>query len=498
MNRTEALEALDAAEPFDVCIIGSGPAGTILGRSLVERGVRTVIVESGTTLGRWFLDSGMRELAAYDFSGDTDYPLTRTRARALGGTSNFWTGRCERLQPADFEDHSYSPDGGWPVRYDDLAPYYETAERALRVRGGKLSDYYPPRESDLPLPAGSDISRLRELMAEVGITVDDSPSATPAKGWHTFRVQKELLPDFVASPHALLVSGLTVRRLVPDSEGRITAAEARTLEGAEKTIRARYYVVCCGGIESPRLLMLSRSKDFPGGIGNRHDRIGRGFNEHAGVNFYGGLRASWKNLLPHYKLGRSYQFYDSFKQEGLGGVLAVFIQSWFFPNHLMSVSPSKIASGLLRILRRIGRPELYIGATIEMLPCDSNRVTLSETRKDRFGDPLAHLYFSFTDEDRRTLEKLRQTIRGVYEKLGARDVREGEITWSRHHIGTCRMGNDPETSVVDANLRVHESPNLHLCGAEVFATGGAGPPVLTLTALALRLADHIVERVKGS
>jgi choline dehydrogenase-like flavoprotein len=141
------------------------------------------------------------------------------------------------------------------------------------------------------------------------------------------------------------------------------------------------------------------------------------------------------------------------------------------------------------------KPTLYIGASIEMRISDSNRVVLSDKIKDCFGNPLAHLICNYADEDLRTLERSRELIRGIYRKLGATDVEEIEVSWSRHHQSTCRMGDDPGTSVVDRNLRVHDSPNLYLCGSEVFVTGGAMQPCLTISALAHRLADHLASRL---
>ena len=135
-----AIEALDVSEPYDVCIIGSGFAGSILAQGLAEHGVRTLLLESGGSLSRWFLDPRVKQLAAYTVSGDADYLTARTKARALGGNSNFWTGRCERFHPSDFETHPYTPaDNPWPVGYADLDPYYEQAERTLKVRGGPPS-----------------------------------------------------------------------------------------------------------------------------------------------------------------------------------------------------------------------------------------------------------------------------------------------------------------------------------------------------------------------
>src|SRR5688572_6461831 len=128
------LGALDAAEPYDVCIVGSGPAGTVLGTQLVEAGLKVLMLESGGSILDWLRDKRLKQLASYEFTGDTNYPLTRTSTRVVGGNSNFWTGRADRFHPSDFEQHPYTPpDNPWPFRYPDIEPYYDRAERTLRV-----------------------------------------------------------------------------------------------------------------------------------------------------------------------------------------------------------------------------------------------------------------------------------------------------------------------------------------------------------------------------
>jgi glucose dehydrogenase len=491
------ISALESSEIFDVCVVGSGFAGMIVGKSLVERGVRTVVLESGSSLLRWFTDRRIRQLAAYEFSGNTNYPLARTRARAVGGTSNFWTGRCERFHPSDFEPNPYTPSANpWPIRYADVEPYYQRAEKTLRVRGGMLSKYAPPRSNGATLPGNSVNPNLKSLVAKAGVAVDSSPTATPRRGFRFFRVHKEIRPAFLASPEGLLVPGMTITKLVADRDRRIIGAEARTLSGKTHIVRAKKYVLACGGIETPRLLLLSRSDLFPKGIGNAHDLVGRHFNEHPGVNFYARIPANGNGFDLRHKIGRSHQFYDEFRSEGLGSVLLVFIQSLVFPNHLMTPKLSAIPKTLVTLPSRVTSPMLYIGATIEMRPSAANRVTLAEHSKDCFGNPLAHLSFNYTESDLRTLERARKLIRDIHDKLGAKDVSEGEVTWSRHHLSTCQMGDNPRTSVVDRNLRVHECPNVYLCGSEVFVTGAAAPPVLTITALAHRLSDHLITSLR--
>jgi choline dehydrogenase-like flavoprotein len=170
------------------------------------------------------------------------------------------------------------------------------------------------------------------------------------------------------------------------------------------------------------------------------------------------------------------------------------IQSWVFPHHLMS--PSQPLRDLLRVPGRVLRPILYLGPTIEMRLRDENRVILSEHAKDCFGNPLAHLIFNFSEEDRRTLDLTRKLTLKIFKDLGIDRMKEAELTFSRHHIGTCRMGDDAKTSVTDRTLRVHGCPNLYLGGCETFVTGAAVPPVLTIVALAHRLADELLSGLR--
>jgi choline dehydrogenase-like flavoprotein len=487
------LDALDAADAYDVCIIGSGFSGTILGTELAKAGARTIILESGHGMAGWLFDGRVKGLADYEVSGDADYPTKRTKARLVGGNSNFWTGRCERMHPSDFGPHPYLPKGNpWPIGYRDLEPYYDRAERTLRVRGGELSEHMPPRQGPLPLPATTDLASLKAQFASVGVTVDVAPTATPTRGLRFFRIQDEVLPEFHKSGRGTLVTGVTVTRLlVGGADRRIVGAEARSLDGTvTKTVRARLFVVACGGIETPRLLLLSRSDAFPHGIGNEHDRVGRGFNEHPSTNFYAKMTHSKDTVLPRHRIGRIHQFYETLRPQGLGSIDISVIQSWMFPHHLLP--PVELAFEAFRTLSRIRRPTLYMGPNIEMRPVDDNRVTLSRNMRDRFGNPAAHLHLDLTEDDRRTFEGAETIVRGIFDRLGATSIRKPPVvTFGRHHIGTCRMGASPRTSVVDPSLRVHGTPNLYLLGAETFVTGGAVTPTLTIVALAYRLAQRI-------
>jgi choline dehydrogenase-like flavoprotein len=460
------LSVLDQENSFDVCIIGSGPAGTVLGKDLVGRGLKTIILESGLHLLEDPSDARIRELEVYRSSGSVDYPIASTRVRALGGTSNIWTGRCTRLYPLDFETNAYTPEGAaWPITYADLEPYYNQAEKTLRVRGDILSDYQAPRNVDLPLSGRNNISALRSLMAEADIVIDDVPTSTGR--WSPrgpIRVATDLLPTFTKSPHATLLSGVTATQLIVESTGNVSGVEVQTLDRQVRIVRARAYVIACGALESARLLLVSRSPAFPDGIGNGHDLVGRFFMEHPHIFFNGRI----SKMPSSYQLGRTYQFYEQFKREGLGSVTLVFYWDPEKPNN-----------------------NLKMAASLEMRPSPMNCVSLAPDLRDYFGNPGVDLSLNFTDEDLNTFSQARSLIQQIYADLGAENVREGRMDWGHHHMGTCRMGNDPATSVLDSNLRVHESSNLYVASSAAFVTCGPAHPTLALTALSHRLADHL-------
>ncbi len=471
-------EDLRHAEPFDVCIIGSGPAGAVLGLDLVRRGLRILILESGPDLWTTVADARLKLIHQSTNAGSIAYPGDVSRMRGLGGTSNIWTGRCDRLHPIDFTANAYTSDKArWPISYAHLQPYYSQAEQTLRVRGGRMSAFGPPRDNDLPLPADADISGLKNLLQDVGIVLDDSPTSTSPNGGGPVRAAQDLLPTFTVQSGASLIGGATVTSLLADASGRIIGAEVRDLDRQLHTVKARVFVISAGAIESPRLLLLSRSERFSEGLGNTYGQVGRFFNEHPNLNFQGMITDDGDALASAHELGRCHQYYDEFKRRGLGSVLLVFARS--------RESDNQNRTGAMAKLR--------IGATMEMEPMASNRVSLSAHLRDYFGNPVPEIHLNFSERDQKTMTAVRELIGNIYARLGASDVQEMDLTWSHHHIGTCRMGDNPRSSVTDANLRVHGCPNLYVLSSASFVTGGASHPTLVIVALAHRLARHLHE-----
>jgi len=486
---------IDENAMFDVCIIGSGFAGGVLGDALVKQGIKTVILESGPDPRGKTVDPRFQQLNAFRSIGPIVYPVTSSRFRGLGGTSWLWGGICTRLHPRDFEKSTYSGGASWPITYKDLQPFYRQAEAALRVRGGGSSKYHPPRSEKYPLPADRDVSPLEAMVAKAGIILSDMPYSTSISSKPSFfsdrfgpRVQMtdSHLPNFQKSSYGSLFSEVTVTRLLADESGLIRGAEVKDLDRNVKILRARVYVVACGGLESPRLLLLSRSSSFPTGIGNNHDLVGRFFTEHRPAVFIGQVTMDWRNFSYYALKGFSYQFYEKFKNAGMGGMRLGFDLEGAVDR--ADFSTAEVGNILNRILNR--RLEITVGS--EMKPTFSNRVILDAEARDYFGNSQGNLFLKESEDEIKTLNAAKEIVRKVYADLGAKNVEElPRNVWAHHHMGTCRMGDDARTSVVDRNLQVHGTRNLFVGGSAPFVTSGTAHPTLSLTALSLRLAEYL-------
>lgn len=476
-GRQAQLAEVLAAPPFDVCIVGSGPAGAILGLELVRAGVRTVILEAGVNPSRLANNDRYALLNTATQSGDQSYPLVATRAMMPGGTSALWTGNTPRLLPIDFGRNSYTPDGAaWPVTYAQMSPYYDRAEEIFRVSGERGAPHAAPRTQRLRYEHKGGNQESKDLLRRAGVSAFDTFRSKMQNGG-PLRVARDILPQFASASSAAFVQGVTVRKLMGSSPEQIAGVEVSDLEGNHSVLRARIYVLAAGAVEGARRLLLSQSEYFPDGLGNRFDQVGRTFTDHLQRNFTSRLtpdRQLRSAELP--QTVRSYQFYESSKREGLGGIALI--------SSLRSTDGEDV--------------ELMLTGSCELEPHPSNRVTLHESERDVHGDLVAHLHFSATQRDRATGDRMVGIIRDVAGKLNARDLQELPPHWAHHHLGVVRMGNDERTSVVDRDLKVHGVRNAYVLTSGNFVTSGPANPTLLIGAFACRLADHLVTEFRES
>lgn len=454
-----------AADEIEVCIVGSGPAGAVLALELARRGVRTLLVEGGP------FQTGRPDTATEDDFLMTRvtpvrYPIDETRFLGDGGTSNLWTARCPRFQGFDFDAaNSFLPKGApWPIAYSDIEPYYTRAERELDVRGGPGGRFSPPRVAPLPPDPAREPACLSDLMGAAGLVTEVPPVSHASQMTHT------QLPQFIREPSARFLRNTRIVGVLTGPGGRVTGLQARS--GDETSIiRAQHFVLACGGIEAPRLLLHSRTSEFPTGIGNSFDQVGRHFTENIFMDI-GTVRLPASRACGNQE-AMSWQFYDEFKQRGLGG--AVF-------EYVGSASESSVR----------------ISAVVEMRSVPTNRVVLHGQARDAFGAPAADVILLISDDERATWTHAKAVGMRIAASLGGVGYRNGtRLAWCHHHVGSCRMGRDSRTSVVDQDLKVHGTDNLFVAGSATFVTAGVGSPTLLLTALSIRLADHLAAKVRS-
>ncbi|MFB6305052.1 MAG: GMC family oxidoreductase [Haloferacaceae archaeon] len=538
------------SERVDVCVVGSGPAGSLIAHRLAERGHEVVVLEAGERfdpesrtermersirpghgpLSVWDM-GGPRD--AYASSGERYYPLNAARVKGVGGSTLHWQGMVMRLHEADFETESrYGVGSDWPIDYEDLRPYYARAEAALGVAGAADNPFAPPREEPFPLPAfppSHSDAIFAEACERLGIATHSVPNARNSESYDGesrcvgYGTCKPICPSgakYDATRHvakaeaagARVVDRVPVQRLEHDRSGdRVVAAVYATPDGETHRQEARHFVVACGGVETPRLLLLSKSETYPDGLANSSGLVGRYFMDHLFAGTGGVIDRRTRQHHVGFNTTETHQFYDdpgAGTEEGVPAANADrselgSIKLEFFNYAGPSPVETALEDGgwgddLLGTLRDAYGNHVAVGGLVEQRPVKENYVGLDPSTTDDHGNPVPEINWRLDRRTRRTLRRANRIQETILDELGA------ETTWqvgptetgpAFHHMGTTRMGTDPEASVVTPRLRTHDVGNLWVAGSSAFVTGGAMNPTLTIAALALRAADHVEEEL---
>ncbi|WP_142856803.1 GMC family oxidoreductase [Salinigranum halophilum] len=514
----------------DVCVVGSGPAGALVACRLAEAGHDVVVLEAGPRFdgdrenrmethlrpdmaNPWEV-GGPRD--AYAASGPRHYPLNAARVKGVGGSTLHWHGMVMRLHERDFEMRSrYGVGTDWPLSYADLRPHYREAEREMGVAGALDNPYAPPRAEPFPLPAfppSYSDSLFAPACERLGIDMHSVPNARNSEPYDGrsscvgYGTCKPVCPSgakYTAETHvaravdagARIIDRAPVQRLVHDDTGEtVDAAVYATPDGTEYEQTARRFVVAAGGVETPRLLLLSRSETYPDGLANSSGAVGRYFMDHLFAGMGGRLDVDTRQHHVGFNTSESHQFYDD--TEPVNGLKLEFL-NYAGP----TVAGAALSSGTWGDELRDELDEVYgtqigMGALVEQFPRRENRVTLDASVRDDHGNPVPDVQWSLDGATKAALTRANELQARVLAELGV------EVEWrvgpentgpAFHHMGTTRMGTDPDESVVDASLRTHDLSNLWLVGSSVFPTGGAMNPTLTIAALALRASEALAE-----
>ncbi|MDH5241760.1 MAG: GMC family oxidoreductase [Gammaproteobacteria bacterium] len=502
----------------DICIIGSGPAGISLAAEFLGTAIDVCILESGGEQP----DAETQLLAGGLSTGHRYFSLMSTRLRMFGGTSGHWTGWCRPLDRIDFEARPWIPYSGWPLEFDELTEFYDRAQTVcdLGPYGYKLSDW---------LPAGND-HLLKESAGLDAKVIQFSP---PTRFGPKYKRQIEESTNVIACLHA------NVTQINASPTGtEVESVSVATLTGRNFHVKAKTVVLAAGGLESPRLLLMSDSIQKEG-LGNGKDVVGRYFMNHTflPVGFVVGS---------HLAEGDSsfVQFQGVHQQSGgparVQAYLAVSpeVQA---RERIANVSFNLVPTDLSTLIygsddnatwfEKLGLTirnfdEVFLGAAnrayarfnpdklqpvysilsiTEQTPNPASRVTLVSER-DALGQRLLNLEWRLSDIDFFSWKRSHVIIGAELARAGSgrivsdvmeRDAWPDGYIGDWHHMGTTRMSDSDREGVVDRNCRVHGISNLYIAGSSVFPTSGYANPTLTIVALSLRLADHLKRERNG-
>jgi choline dehydrogenase-like flavoprotein len=538
------------SDEVDFVIIGSGAAGGILAKELSTNGFRVVVLEQGPYLTESDFTHNEIEILAQDkltnhpklqpntFRKTPDDKAKPQRVvmygRCVGGTSVHFTANFWRFHEIDFIERSkIGPIPGttfsdWPITYAELEPYYTKVEWEIGVSGlAGASPFDPPRSKPYPMPPLP--------VKSSGVLFE---RAARKLGWHPFPAPMAILSQPRPGRSACINCGFClafgcevgakssslatairmaektgrceirpnsyVHRIETDANGRATGAVYFDEKRNTHLQKAKAVVVCANGAETPRLLLLSANKQFPNGLANSSGYVGKNLMLNSGgvtmgvfehpLNDYKGFAVS-RILHDFYELDpQKVGFY------GGGGLDARYDLTpiGFAFGGLPPGTPRWGKDFKAALAYNFNRTmEIFAHGT--SLPVENNSFSLDPELKDAWGLPALRMTYKDHPDDLKLWRWQNQRAHELLDAAGAQKQWSQPVDESQfavHLLGTCRMGNDSKTSVINADHRTHDVKNLFLCDGSSLVTSGRGQPTMTIEALAFRAADRITALTK--
>lgn len=549
MSTSLQQRAYKLTDDVDFLIIGCGASGSVLARELSRNGFSVVALEQGPWLDRKQFTHDEYRVQAQNLltNSQQKQPTTFRKTpndkavkqqavvygRIVGGGTVHFTANYWRFHEIDFIEAGKKGTiagtgfADWPITYADLEPYYTKAEWELGVSGqAGVSPFDPPRSKPYPLPpmpVKSSGVLFEQAAKKLGYHPFPAPVAVISQSYqgrlpcaHCGFCQgfgcemgakssplPTMVPQAVATGRCEIRPHSYVRRIQLDAKGRAIGAVYFDRHGKENLQHAKAVIVASNGSETPRLLLLSKSSRFPEGLANSSglvgkylmfntDTIAQGTFEHP-LNEYKSIEVT-RILHDFYELDPKLGFYGG---GGLGGRFF-----WTPISYAMGgVPPSAPQWGSeykKYLAKNFNRTMMVMGHGTS-LPVADNSISLDDTEKDSWGLPAMRVTYKDHADDIKAAAYMNHKAMEILETGGALEhwsfpVEEQNLGY--HLLGTCRMGSDPRTSVVNSDHRTHDVPNLFLCDGSSFVTSGRGQPTETVQALAFRASDRITALAK--
>lgn len=521
-------------DEVDVLVIGAGAAGSVVASALAETKLRVLCLEQGN-----FTDPssypGANELTyeqnkklfnpnpnirqqEVDYPiNDQDSPISIANYNAVGGSTILFSGHFPRMHPSDFRVKTL--DGvadDWPISYSELEPYYDLVQKHLAVAGVEGDPAYP-RISNLlpPVPLGKMGETLAAGFNKLNWHWWPSYSAIATR---PFKTQNECInfgscntgcpigakssADVVFWRESLqkgvkLKTNSRVKEIVVDANGLATGVYYYDQEGM-KYLRAKVIVLACNGVGTPRLLLNSKSSVFPNGLGNSTGLVGKNLMLHP----LGYVEGHFENELdsnfgPQGCSLYSHEFYESDISRGfLRGYTMQALRGPALIDAVSSMNSRKelrLGSAMHNSVKLSFNKTAHLAIIVEDLPDPLNRVELDTNLCDSNGIPAPKITYKLSENSRKMMAHGLSKAREVMIASGAtKTMMFGPVRETGWHLmGTARMGDNPDTSVVNKWGQLHESRNVYIADSSIFVTSSGVNPANTIQALAFRTAEKI-------
>jgi choline dehydrogenase-like flavoprotein len=515
---------------YDVIIVGTGAGGGTLARHLAPSGKKILLLERGDWLPRepsnWlaqdvFVDN--RYVSEETWYDDTGRPFQPQIHYFVGGATKLYGAALYRLRVQDFGElrHHDGISPAWPISYDELEPYYTLAEQLYEVHGARGEDPTEgPSSAPYPFPAVSHEPRIQQLsddLAAAGLhpfhapcgvrlneqnfpyskcvrcqNCDGFPCAVHGKSdADVLGVRPALEHDNVT-----LLRNAVVTRLDTDATGSTVTEVVADVDGTTEHFRADIVVLACGAANTAKVLLSSSSDQHPHGLANGSDQVGRNYMFHNSQAVLALSRDENPTVFQK-TLGLNDFYFGSDEHEYPLGNIQMVGKSQVPMFHGEKPGATKLAPHWT--LQRVAHHAIDFWLSTEDLPRPENRVTVA-------GDGRVTLAYKATNdvpkqELYKKLKSMLHTLRMEPDHLFHRFAylkNDIPVAGVAHQAGTCRFGVDPDSSVLNVDCRAHEVDNLYVVDTSIFPSIGAVNPALTTMANALRVGDHLLDRLAAS